>query len=499
MTGRAARPRTRARMRPALAAVACASLAGCMVGPDYVPPPAPAVTGYTAEPLHDPRFAVGDDVGGRWWTAFGSKDLDTLVDEALAHNPNLEAAQASLDAARENVLAQEGTLFPSVTADDATSYQKAPGGGLQSPLQNQRRFTYALFTPRLSVAYAPDVFGGARRQIESVAARAENERFQLEAAYLTLSTNVVSAAIQEASLREQLAATQRVIQAQEKVSELLKKEVALGQVAAADVVQQEAAIAVTRLTVVPIERQIAVQRNLLAALAGRLPSEAVRQTFTLASLRLPQHLPLSLPSELVEQRPDVRAADALVHQASADVGVAVANRLPQFKITGDVGSSTISLTRLATSSASFYSVAGTVSQPLFDAGTLYHRQRAAEDALVQAEARYKAVVIAAFQNVADALRAIQFDVRTSRAAAAAEQATAKSFDLLQKERVAGAANNLQVLFSQQTYLNALVAAAQTKAAQYADMAALFQALGGGWWNRSDAKPLPPSDDFFKSL
>ena len=499
MTGRATPSRRPGRISWAFAAGLCVPVTGCMVGPDYAPPAAPSVTGYTAEPLSDRNLAAGADVGGRWWTTFGSKDLNTLVDEALAHNPNLEAAQASLDAARENVLAQEGTLFPTVTGDDATSYQKAPGGGLQSPLQNQQRFTYALFTPRLSVAYAPDVFGGARRQIESVEARAENERFQLEAAYLTLSTNVVNAAIQEASLREQLAATQKVIQAQEKIRELLKKEVALGQVANSDVVQQEAAIAITRLTIVPIERQIAFQRDLLTALAGRLPSEAVRQTFTLASLRLPRRLPVSLPSALVEQRPDVRAADALVHQASADVGVAVANRLPQFRISGDVGSSAISLTRLATSSANFYSVAGTVTQPLFDAGTLYHRQRAAEDNFVQAQARYKAIVLAAFQNVADVLRALQFDAKGTAAAAAAEQATERSFDLLQKERVAGAANNLQVLFSQQTYLNALVSAAQTKAAQYADTAALFQALGGGWWNRSDAKPPRPDDDFFKSL
>jgi NodT family efflux transporter outer membrane factor (OMF) lipoprotein len=487
------------RVAQALAVGICAPLAGCMVGPDYVPPSTPPVTGYTREPLRDPRFAPGADVGGRWWTAFGSKNLDALVEEALAHNPNLEAAQASLDMALENVLAQEGTLFPSVTADDKTSYQKAPGGGLQSPLQNQQRFTYALFTPRLSVAYAPDVFGGARRQVESVAARAENQRFQLEAAYLTLSTNVVAAAIQEAALREQLAATQKVIQSQEKIRDLLKQEVVLGQVADADVVQQEAAIAVTRQAIAPIERQIAIQRNLLTALVGRLPSEAVRQTFTLASLRLPRHLPVSLPSDLVEQRPDVRVADVLVHPASADVGVAVANRLPQFTISGDVGSSAITLTRLATSSANFYSVAGTVSQPLFDAGTLYHRQRAAEDALVQAQAQYKAVVIAAFQNVADALRAISFDTKAAAAATAAEQATAKSFDLLQKERVAGAANNLQVLYSQQSYLNALVSAAQAKAAQYADTAALFQALGGGWWNRSDVKPLKPDDDFFKAL
>ena len=483
-----------------------------MVGPDYAPPAALAVSGYTREPLPDTgstaaragggeaqHFVIGGDVRGDWWTAFGSKALDRLVAEALAHSPNLEAAQASLDAAHETVLAQEGTLFPSVTTDDAASYQKAPGGGLQSPLQNQRRFTYALFTPRVSVSYAPDIFGGERRQIESLEARAENERFQLEATYLTLTTNVVLAAIQEASIREQLAATNKVIDAQQKILTLLKKEVVLGQVAEADVVQQDAAIATARLALAPLQKQIALQRNLLTALAGRLPSEEVPETFTLASLRLPKRMPLSLPSSLVEQRPDVRAADALVHQASADLGVAVANRLPQFKISGDAGASAISLTRLASSNAPFYSVAGTVTQPLFDAGTLYHRQRVAEENLVQAEARYKSIVISAFQNVADALRAIQIDAQASVAANNAEQATLKSFDLLQKERVAGASNNLQVLISQQTYLTALVTAAQTKAGQYVDTTALFQALGGGWWNRSDVRGAPKDTDFFKFL
>ncbi|VVC57307.1 Histidine kinase (plasmid) [Beijerinckiaceae bacterium RH AL1] len=487
---------------------------GCMVGPDYVAPAAPAVTGYTRGPLGNPRaagnlgkmpgavaqrFVPGGDIGGRWWIAFESKDLNGLVDEALARNPSLEAAQATLDAALENVEAQKGTLFPSVTGDDSTSYQKAPGGGLQSPLENQRRFTYALFTPRLSVSYAPDIFGGQRRQIESVEARAENERFQLEAAYLTLTTNVVLAAIQEASLREQLAVTHRVIEAQENILSLLRKEVALGQIAQADVVQQEAAVAVSRQALAPLERQLAIQRNLLTALSGHFPSEQIRQTFTLASLRLPTRLPVSLPSGLVEQRPDVRAAAALLHQASADVGVAIANRLPQFKISGDAGSSAITLARLATSSANFYSIAGTVSQPLFDAGTLYHRQRASEEGLVQAQARYKSIVIAAFQNVADALSALQSDADAVSAATNAEKATLKSFDLLQKERVAGASNNLQVLIAQQTYLSALVTAAQTKAARYADTTALFQALGGGWWNRSDVKAPRKGTDFFKFL
>lgn len=501
--------------RVCAAGALCVALAGCMVGPSFSPTPAPDVGRYTREPLRDPsgaadvrtpqggsaaqHFVSGADVGGRWWTAFGSKDLNRLVEEALANNPNIEAAQASLNAALENVEAQAGTLFPRVGVSDTTSYQKAPGAGLQSPLDNQNRFRYALFTPRLSVAYAPDVFGGQRRQLESVAARAEAERFQLEAVYLTLSTNVVLAAIQEAALREQLAATQKVIDAQDGILALLKKELLLGQVAEAEVIQQEAVVATARQQVPPLERAIAIQRNLLTALAGRLPSQEITQTFRLSSLRLPTRLPVSIPSDLVAQRPDVRAADALVHQASAEIGVAIANRLPQFVISGDAGSSAINLTRLASSGANFYSIAGTVSQPLFDAGTLYHRQRAAEQTLIQAQARHKAIVIGAFQNVADALRALQSDAKAVAAAASAEKATARSLDLLQKEQTAGAANVLQVFLAEQTFRAALVTAAQARAAQYADTVALFQALGGGWWNRSDVKPRPPGGDFFKFL
>ncbi len=495
----------------ALAAV----LSGCIAGPDFVPPAPPPVTRYTKEPLANPsatdniatkqggsadqNFVAGADVPGQWWTLFHSTALNRLVEEALANNPNLDAAQAALRIAQQNVEAQRGTLFPVVTGNGLGSRQKVPGGALQSPLNDQRQLFYSLYTPQVTVSFVPDVFGGNRRQIESLEAQAENQRFQLEAAYLSLTANVVLAAIQEASLRAQIDATKRVIQAQTDVLNLYNKQLSLGQIAGADVVQQQAALSVSMQLLPPLEKQLAIQRNLLTALVGRLPSEEVAQTFTLNTLRLPTRLPVSLPSRLVQQRPDVKAAEAAVQQASADVGVAVANRLPQFNITANGGTSAVKIAQLATSAATFYGIVGTVAQPLFDAGTLFRRQRASEETLNQAQAQYKAVVIAAFQNVADTLRALQSDAQAVAAASAAEKATGQSLDLIRKQYSAGALNSTQVLIAQQSYLSALVTSAGARANQYADTAALFQALGGGWWNRSDVRQPPPETDPLKFL
>jgi NodT family efflux transporter outer membrane factor (OMF) lipoprotein len=506
----------------ARAAAACLSglalalgLNACAVGPDYVAPLDPPVTRYTKERLKNPSaadairttqggsadqsFVSGADIPGQWWTLFRSKALNRLVEEALANNPTLEAAQATLQVARQNVEAQKGTLFPTVTANPQAQGAKAPGLDLQSPLQNQNRYFYSLYTPQLAISFNPDVFGGNRRQIESLEAQAENQRFQLEAAYLSLTANVVAAAIQEASLRAQIDATKRVIQAQTEVLQLYNKQLSLGQIAGADVVQQQAALSLSQQLLPPLERQLAQQRNLLTALAGRLPSEEVGETFTLAQLHLPTKLPVSLPSRLVQQRPDVKAAEAQVHQASADVGVAVANRLPQFNITATGGASAVRLAQLASPGAAFFSIIGQATQPLFDAGTLYRRQRASEETLVGVQAQYRATVIGAFQNVADALRALQSDARAVAAASAAEKATAQSVELIRKQYTAGSVNGAVVLLAQQGYLQALVTQAQARANQYADTAALFQALGGGWWNRMDVAPNPPETDPAKFL
>ena len=516
MPARALAPRSRRVLRgPLGAALLAGCLGACAVGPDFMPPVDPPVTRYTKEPLRNPSaadnvstvqggsadqsFRNGADIPGDWWRLFRSKALNRLVEEALANNPNLEAAQAALRIARQNVEAQKGTLFPTVTANPMAQTSKAPGLDLQSPLNNPNQLYYSLYTPQVAVAFNPDVFGGNRRQIESLEATAENQRFQLEAAYLSLTSNVVAAAIQEASLRAQIDATKRVIQAQTDVLELYNKQLSLGQIAGADVVQQQAALSLSMQQLPPLERQLAQQRNLLTALAGRLPSEEVSQTFTLATLRLPTKLPVSLPSRLVQQRPDVKAAEALVHQASANVGVAVANRLPQFTITATGGSSAVKIAQLTNPQAAFFTIIGSATQPIFDAGTLFRRQRAAEEGLTQAQAQYRATVITAFQNVADTLRALQSDAKAVAAAEAAEKATNQSLGLIRKQYEAGAVNSTQVLLAQQAYLSALVTSAAARATQYADTAALFQALGGGWWNRMDVAPPPPETDPAKFL
>ena len=491
------------------------SLSACAVGPNYVAPEDPPVARYTKEPLANPSaadkvatrqggsadqsFVSGADIPGQWWTLFRSKALNRLVEEALANNPNLEAAQASLRIAQQNVLAQKGTLYPSLSANPQALGARAPGLDLQSPLQNQNNYLYSLYTPQVTVAFNPDVFGLNRRTIEGLEATAENQRFQLEAAYLSLTANVVAAAIQEASLRAQIDATKRVIQAQTEVLTLYNKQLSLGQIAGADVIQQQAALSLSQQLLPPLEKQLAQQRNLLTALAGRLPSEEVAETFTLSALRLPTKVPVSLPSRLVQQRPDVKAAEALVQQASAGVGVAVANRLPQFSITAAGGSSAVRLAQITNPGAGFFSILGQATAPIFDAGTLYRRQRASEETLTQAQAQYRAVVIAAFQNVADALRALQSDAAAVAAASAAENATGQSLGLIRKQFSAGAVNSTQVLIAQQGYLSALVTSAGARATQYADTAALFQALGGGWWNRADVAPPPPETDPLKFL
>ncbi|WP_238184001.1 efflux transporter outer membrane subunit, partial [Methylobacterium trifolii] len=294
-------------------------LGACAVGPNYLAPEDPPATRYTKERLKDPSaadaiatrqggsadqsFVSGADIPGQWWTLFRSKALNRLVAEALANNPNLEAAQAALRIAQQNVLAQKGTLYPTVTANPQGLVAQAPGLDLQSPLQNQNRYLYSLYTPQVLVSFNPDVFGGNRRQIEALEATAENQRFQLEAAYLSLTANVVAAAVQEAALRAQIDATKRVIQAQTEVLQLYNKQLSLGQIAGADVIQQQASLSLSQQLLPPLEKQLAQQRNLLTALAGRLPSEEVAETFTLASLRLPTKLPVSLPSRLVQQRP----------------------------------------------------------------------------------------------------------------------------------------------------------------------------------------------------
>jgi NodT family efflux transporter outer membrane factor (OMF) lipoprotein len=482
-------------------------LGGCAVGPDFVRPAAPNVDGYTPEALAPTvtgsttrggsaqRFVRDLDLAGQWWTVFHSKPLNELIDKALLANPDIKAAQAALVLARENVYVQEGTLLPAVDANFAGIRQKTAIG---QPSDVGSSSIFNLFTGQLNISYTPDVFGANRREIESLQAQEDAQRFALEATYLTLISNLAGAAVEEASLRGQIAATQTIIKLERDVLGLLRKQFELGQIAESDVVAQEAALAQVEQTLPPLQKQLLQQRDLLSALTGGFPSQQLPQKIVLRELRLPRDLPVSLPSKLVEQRPDVRAAEANLHAAAAEIGVAIANRLPNVTLTGVIGSTAPQVGQLFTPGLGFWAAAGSVTQPLFHGGALLHKQLAAQAAYEHAAAQYQSVVRVAFQNVADSLRAIQTDAVALQKAVAFEAASARSLAIMRKRLELGDVNYVALFNAQQTYQQALLTLVQAKAARYADTVALFQALGGGWWNRNDVeseKPLSISDVF----
>jgi len=313
---------------------------------------------------------------------------------------------------------------------------------------------YGEAEPRRAPAYVADVFGGTRRQVEALAAEEESQRFQLEAAYLTLTANLVAVVVTEASLRGETAATEEIINIQRQSLDLLRRQFDLGQVAGADVAAQEAALAQAQTALPPLRKQLAQQRHLLAVLIGRFPSEQPNSTFDLASLRLPEELPVSFPSRLVEQRPDIRATEAQLHGASAQIGVAIANMLPQITLSANGGSTALVIGSLFGPGTPFWTAAANAAQTIFDAGTLLHRKRAADAAFDQAAAQYKQTVLTAFQNVADALRAVESDADGLVAATAAERAAASSLEIARRQLATGAVNYLTLLDAQNTYQQA---------------------------------------------
>ena len=410
--------------------------------------------------------------------------FNALVEEALHANPDVSAAQAALRQANERVFADQASLFPSVNGNLSKTREKVSGattGAASSPI-------LTVSSASLSVSYAPDVFGGTRRQIESSTAQAEYERFQLEATYLTLTSNVVNTAVSLASVRDQIGATEQIIRLQSDQLDLLNAQRRLGAIADTDVLTQQTALAQTRATLPPLQKQLAQTRNQLMAYLGRFPNQDRDERFDLASLHLPQELPVSLPSAIVGQRPDVRSAQAQLHEASANIGVAVANQLPQFSITGSLGSTVASGTRLFSAGSGVWSLAGSIAQPIFDAGALEHRKRAAVAAYDQSAAVYRGTVLTAFQDVANALRALEADAEALNQQVAAERSAQASLDLVQAQFRLGAVAYINLLTAQQTYQNTVLARVKAQAARYSDTTALFQALGGGWWNRSDVDP-----------
>ncbi|HWW01177.1 MAG TPA: efflux transporter outer membrane subunit [Candidatus Acidoferrum sp.] len=470
-------------------------LGGCAVGPNFKKPAAPEVSGYTPVPLStttgttnvaggEPQhFVSGGEIAAEWWTLFHSKPLNDLIELSLSNNPTIKAAQAALTVAKENVLVQKGTYFPSISGAFSAARQKTSEE--ISPTPNAGQLYFSLYTPQVSASYVPDVFGLNRRTVESLKAEEGQARFALAATHITLSANVAAAAIQEAALRSQIEATYQLVAINSNMLQTLQTQFDKGYIGRLDVAAQESQLAQVAATLPPLLKQMAQEGDLLAALSGSFPSQRQAEHFDLASLQLPQELPVSLPSQLVAQRPDVRQAEESLHAASAQVGIAVANRLPTITLTADAGTMALEAAKIFSSGNGFWTLAGGVTQPIFQGGALLHKERAARAAYIQAAEQYRATVLTAFQNVADTLHALQQDANGLKAAAAARDAAGVTLDLTRKQFESGYSSYLSLLSAEQTYQQALLTLVQAQANRYADTAALFQALGGGWWNRAD--------------
>ena len=430
------------------------------------------------------RFISGAQIPAEWWTLFHSKELNTLIEQALAHNADLKAAQAALLVAHESTLSQRGAYLPKVAAGASITREKDPSGTL-APVPSNNAFLFTLVTPQLSISYMPDVFGLTKRTVESAAAQEQASRYQMIAVDITLSANVAAAVIQEASLQDQIDTTDELIGIGRQMLSLLQYQHSKGYAAGPDVAAQQAQLEQLEATLPPLLKQREQQEHLIAVLTGRFPSQLPEQKFILASLSLPTDLPLSLPSALVEQRPDVLQAEANMHAASAQVGVATANRLPNITLSGNAGSNALAIGQLFGPGTGFWNIGAALLAPIFDGGTLLHQQRGARAAYRESAEQYRSTVLTAFQNVADTLSALDHDAEALKSTAAATDAAKASFDLSRLRYKDGYDSYLAVLNAEQAYRQQRLSLVQAQAARFVDTAALFQALGGGWWHQPD--------------
>lgn len=454
------------------------------MGPDFSAPAAPDIAAYDSAPVPDvvdtQSLQPGQDIPAQWWALFHSNSLDKLVAQAIKDNPDLATAEASLRVAEDNLAAGSTALFPIATGSFSGARSQVPGAANGGLFPSYR---YTLYNASVGVSYDLDVWGGTRRTIEGLQAQADQARFEKEAAYLALTANVVTSAIQEASLREQISAAHEVIGAEEKILKILDARFDAGAVAKSAVLQQRTALSAAKAGLPPLEHQLVVTRHALQALVGQMPASTLGATFTLESLTLPPQIPLSLPSKLVEQRPDIRAAEENLHAASAEIGVAEAARLPDIALSADIGSMANVLTKLFTPGGGFWDLGAKASETFFDAGALADKEQAARDTFDGVAAQYRKTVLAAFQNVADTLHALQSDAETLKVQLETLKAASDSLALTKAQFEAGAVATADLLNAEQAEQQAKSAVAQAKAARYADTAALFVALGGGWWNR----------------
>jgi NodT family efflux transporter outer membrane factor (OMF) lipoprotein len=470
-------------------------LAGCTKGPRYQAPAPPTVTTYTPDP--QPVSTVSSsgaagaaqqihstaEISAQWWTLFQSPSLDRMVRDALAHSPTVTQAVARLKEAQEEANARTGaTKYPSVTANASVVGQQINLAAYGIPINNPPPF--ALLNGSVAVSYALDIFGANRRLIEGLNAQAAYQNSELRAARLMLVGNVVSAAIRQAQLHAQIAQTQQMIALQEKTLQITEDRYAAGGTSEYDVQSQRTALAQMKASIPSLQQQVDIVNHQLAALMGKTPAEASVDQIRLEDLHLPEELPVSLPSAIVRQRPDIFAAEALLHQASANVGVATANLYPQITLSASGGA-------IGTSFANggpVWNAGMSLAQPIFNGGALRAERRKAVAAYDEAGAAYQQTVLQAFQQVADTLRAIEHDAQLLKDRSEAVDHADATYRIASQNFGAGGISELSLLDAQRQQLQTVLDRTTSQAARYSDSATLFQALGGGWWNDTQAQP-----------
>jgi len=453
------------------------ALSACAVGPDFNQPETPKTKSYSSKDIRfegKDRFINDGDIPAAWWELFKSASLNHVIDRAIKANPTLGAAKASLLVAKEKANAGYGGFFPSISGNVGANRSKLTTSS--NP--------YTLYNATVNVSYSLDVFGGIRRSVESLNAKTEASRFELEAAYLTLTSNVVTSAIQEASLRAQIKATKKIISMQEKQLKIMKAKLDVGAIAKQEYLAQKTVVAMSKTSLPALENSFYKTRTLLSVLMGQLPSKKIGVEFTLDSFNLPKKVPLSLPSKLVKQRPDVRASLARLHDASAQIGIAKAAMLPQFPLTGNYGISVTKLADMFSPTTALWGIGAGLVQPIFQGGSLLHQKRATQSGFDVASSLYRHTVLSAFKDVADALTSLESNDRSFKAELNAKLSAQESFKLASEQYNVGAISYSDLLNAQISYQKAEIGLIKAKANRLLGTATLLQALGGGWWNRN---------------
>ncbi len=488
-------PRRRNGAHLLVAALAC-GLTCCAVGPNFQRPAAPPGTHYASggDPAATPaaqgiaqRFTPGAAVVNDWWRLFDSKQLQVIVEAALAQNPGLQAAQASLRASEDSLRAGYGIFYPQIRADaQGTRERFAPVELGESASGN----VFNLFTLSASASYALDLFGGERRQLEGLAAQVAIQRATEYATYVALLSNIVNTVIAKAAYRAEIDATERLIDLQREQVRLAQVQYEAGTQPYSNVLSLESQLASYEATIPELEQKLSQSDDLLATLVGHVPADWSAPEIQLKDLNLPSELPVSLPSDLVRQRPDILIAEATAHAASANVGVATAAMLPSVTLSGGYSVNGTATKGLFASNGRAWSFGADVSAPLFEGGTLWFNRKAAVENYREAMALYRQTVLGAFQQVADTLRALDHDASALNAEDEALRTAQQALHLVQTNYTAGLSTYLDVLNADAQYHQAMINDFQALAVRYQDTVALYVALGGGWWNSQPPAQAP---------